>query len=101
MGRMIILFRCPSHLLKALIYCSFIEGFRFPFDYLYRTCRALGKAVAEAVAVRIGYQPGLAVFQHQGSLMACVYTEPAAVAFFFVYLNYFPYHNNAPFICYQ
>jgi hypothetical protein len=97
---MIILFRCLSCLLKPPVYCSFIEGFSFPFDYLYRTCRAFGKAVAEAVAVRVGYQPGLAVFQHQGAFMACVYAETAAIAFFFVYLNYFPYHTDAPFICY-
>ena len=53
-----------------------------------------GQAVAEAVAVVVPHQPGLAVHQANGPFVAGGDAGPAAVAFFFVYVNDFSDHEN-------
>ena len=54
----------------------------------------VGQAVAEAVAVVVPHQPGLAVHQANGPFVAGGDAGPAAVAFFFVYVNDFSDHEN-------
>ena len=54
-----------------------------------------GQAVAKAVAVVVPHELCLAVHQTDGTLVAGGDTGPAAVAFFFVYMNDFPDHRKA------
>ena len=56
---------------------------------------AAGQAVAKAVAVVVPHELCLAVHQTDGTLVAGGDAGPAAVAFFFVYMNDFPDHRKA------
>ena len=56
---------------------------------------AAGQAVAKAVAVVVPHELCLTVHQTDGTLVAGGDTGPAAVAFFFVYMNDFPDHRKA------
>ena len=55
---------------------------------------ASGQAVAKAVAVVVPHQLGLAVHKADGTLVAGGDAGPAAVAFFFVYMNDFADHGK-------
>ena len=58
--------------------------------------RAVGQAVAHAVAVIVPHHGGLAVNHGNGTLMAGGGAGPAAVAFFLVNVNDLSFHGQPP-----
>ena len=75
--------------LLVCLYRLFVISRRFTLgevDSVHRTGR---ETVTEAVAEIVTHELSLAVHNSDRSLMASLSTQTAAVAFFFVYFNYF------------
>jgi hypothetical protein len=58
----------------------------------------MAEAGAQAVAHEIAYQPGFSIDNLQGALGTVGNALAATRALVFVYLNYYSFHNDVPFV---
>ena len=72
-----------------------VVGGCLALDKGYRACGARGQAVAEPVAVVVAHELGFAVDHGYRALMAGGGASSAAVAFFFVNMDYSALHKNS------
>ena len=98
-GRLCCLLRRDTRLYRRMI-----VGRRFPFNNLDGIGRAGRQTVTEPVTVIILHKPRLAINHLNGILMTGLGTKPAAITFFFIYMNnftnhlllhFFPGHKNS------
>ena len=81
-------------LLLVCLYSLFVISRRFTLGEVDSVHRTGWETVTEATAEIVTHELSLAVYDSDRTLMASLRTQTAAVAFFFVYLNYFPYHSR-------
>ena len=67
----------------------FIKFLGFPFDNFQGALRTFFETGGQPIAILFLHQPGFAVNQRQRPFRARIDTGAAAVAFGFIYLNYF------------
>jgi hypothetical protein len=77
----------------------FVEVLCLPFDHFQGVIRAFPQAGSQTIAIKLGHESCLPVYDPESSFSAGGYTYPAAITFFFIDLNDFPFdlHLFLPF----
>ena len=81
------------------LYRRLIIGGGFSFLKRNGSGRAVGQAVAKAVAEMFPHELCLAVYDVDCALMTCLRAQPTAVALFLVYMNDFTDHGVTLLLC--
>ena len=82
-----------------LLYRLIIISRRLSFLECDRSCRAVRQTVAEAVAEVLSHKLCLAVHHINGTFVASLCAQSAAIAFLLIYMDYLPDHHSILLAC--